>query len=402
MGSHGIRDQVAIVGMGCTAFGEHWDKSTDDLLIESATAAAASAGVALEEIDAFWLGTMGSGVSGLTLSRPLRLAGKPVTRLENMCATGSESLRNACYAVASGAYDCAMAIGVEKLKDSGFSGLVGSALPGAGDDGKGETTAPANFSLLAPAYAAKYGVDPAELKDVLTRIAWKNHQNGAKNPRAQFRKEVPKETISRSPLVAGMLGIFDCSGVSDGSAAAIVVRAADAHRYTSRPLYVKALSLVAGPASGLSDPGYDFTTFPEVAASAQDAYAQAGITDPRTELALAEVHDCFTPTELVLMEDLGFAERGQGWKDVLSGRFDLDGDLPVNPDGGLKAFGHPIGASGLRMMFEAWLQLRGEAPAERALRTVAAGRSLALTHNLGGGPGECVSFVSVVGTELGA
>ena len=401
MGSHGIRDQVAIVGMGCTAFGEHWDKSTDDLLIESATAAAASAGVPLGDIDAFWLGTMGSGVSGLTLSRPLRLAGKPVTRLENMCATGSESLRNACYAVASGAYDCAMAIGVEKLKDSGFSGLVGSAVPGAGDDGKGDTTAPANFSLLAPAYAAKYGVDPAELKDVLTRIAWKNHQNGAKNPRAQFRKEVSRETISRSPLVAGMLGIFDCSGVSDGSAAAIVVRAADAHLYCDKPLYVKALSLVAGPASGLSDPGYDFTTFPEVAASARDAYAQAGITDPRAELALAEVHDCFTPTELVLMEDLGFAERGQGWKDVLSGRFDLDGDLPVNPDGGLKAFGHPIGASGLRMMFEAWLQLRGEAPAERALRTVAEGRSLALTHNLGGGPGECVSFVSVVGTERG-
>src|SRR5271165_2900290 len=172
MGSHGIRDQVAIVGMGCTAFGEHWDKSTDDLLIESATAAAASAGISLDEIDAFWLGTMGSGVSGLTLSRPLRLPCKPVTRLENMCATGSESLRNACYAVASGAYDCAMAIGVEKLKDSGFSGLVGSAMPGAGDDGKGETTAPANFSLLAPAYATKYGVDPAELKDVLTRIAW--------------------------------------------------------------------------------------------------------------------------------------------------------------------------------------------------------------------------------------
>ena len=234
MGSHGIRDQVAIVGMGCTAFGEHWDKSTDDLLVESATAAAASAGVGLGDIDAFWLGTMGSGVSGLTLSRPLRLPCKPVTRLENMCATGSESLRNACYAVASGAYDCAMAIGVEKLKDSGYSGLAGSNAPGAGDDGKGDTTAPANFSLLAPAYAAKYGVDPAELKDVLTRIAWKNHQNGAKNPRAQFRKEVPKETIAKSPLVAGMLGIFDCSGVSDGSAAAIVVRAQDAHRYTDQ------------------------------------------------------------------------------------------------------------------------------------------------------------------------
>jgi acetyl-CoA C-acetyltransferase len=399
MGSHGIRDRVAIVGMGCTPFGEHWGKSTDDLLVEAATAAAGSAGVDLDDIDAFWLGTMGSGTSGLTLSRPLRLPYKPVTRLENMCATGSESLRNACYAVASGAYDMALAIGVEKLKDSGFSGLADSQPPGAGDDGRGEATAPANFSLLAPAYAEKYGVDLGEMKDVLTRIAWKNHQNGARNPRAQFRKQVPKETIRNSPQVAGMLGVFDCSGVSDGSAAAVVVRAQDAHRYTDKPLYVKALSFVAGPAAGLADSGYDSTTFPEVVASAADAYRQAGITDPRSELALAEVHDCFTPTELVLMEDLGFSARGHAWKDVLSGAFDLDGDLPVNPDGGLKAFGHPIGASGLRMMFEAWLQLRGEAPPERRLRTVAEGRTLALTHNLGGGPGDCVSFVSVVGTQ---
>jgi acetyl-CoA C-acetyltransferase len=399
MGSHGIRDRVAIVGMGCTNFGEHWDKSTDDLLIESATAAASSAGVGLDDLDAFWLGTMGSGTSGLTLSRPLRLPFKPVTRLENMCATGSEALRNACYAVASGAYDSAMAIGVEKLKDSGFSGLVGAPLPNAGDDGKNDATAPANFSLLAPAYAERYGVDTEEMKDVLTRIAWKNHYNGARNSRAQFRKEVPVETIRNSPKIAGMLGIFDCSGVSDGSAAAIVVRAEDAHRYTDKPLYVKALSFVAGPATGLSDPAYDFTTFPEVAACATDAYRQAGITDPRTELALAEVHDCFTPTELVLMEDLRFSARGQAWKDVLSGTFDLDGALPVNPDGGLKAFGHPIGASGLRMMFEAWLQLRGEAPPERSLRSVAEGRTMALTHNLGGGPGECVSFAAVVGSE---
>jgi acetyl-CoA C-acetyltransferase len=399
MGSHGIRDRVAIVGMGCTDFAEHWDKSTDDLLLESATAASASAGIPINDLDAFWLGTMGSGTSGLTLSRPLRLDCKPVTRLENMCATGSEALRNACYAVASGAYDTAMAIGVEKLKDSGYSGLVGAPIPNAGDDGKNDATAPANFSLLAPAYAERYGVDLEEMKDVLTRIAWKNHYNGARNPRAQFRKEVPLETIRNSPKIAGMLGIFDCSGVSDGSAAAIVVRAEDAYKYTDKPLFVKALSFVAGPATGLSDPEYDFTTFPEVAACAAEAYRQAGIAEPRSELALAEVHDCFTPTELVLMEDLGFSARGEAWKDVLSGAFDLDGELPVNPDGGLKAFGHPIGASGLRMMFEAWLQLRGEAPAERALRSVAEGRTMALTHNLGGGPGECVSFAAVVGSE---
>ena len=199
------------------------------------------------------------------------------------------------------------------------------------------------------------------MKDVLTRIAWKNHKNGALNPRAQFRKEVAKDVICNSPLVAGQLGIFDCSGVSDGSAAAIIVRAEDAHKYTDKPLYVKALSFVAGPAAGPIDPTYDYTTFIEVVRSAADAYQQAGIANPRAELAMAEVHDCFTPTELVLMEDLGFAERGMGWKEVLAGTFDLDGELPVNPDGGLKSFGHPIGASGLRMLFECWLQLRGEA-----------------------------------------
>src|SRR5207237_4015048 len=251
MASNGIRDRVAIVGMGCTPFGEHWDKGADDLLVDAAKEALTTTGVALNDIDAFWLGTMGSGISGLTLSRPLKIDYKPVTRLENMCATGSEAFRNACYAVASGAVDTAMAIGVEKLKDSGFSGLTGSAPP---SDGTGaELTAPALFSLLAPAYSKKYGVDPDEMKEVLTRIAWKNHKNGALNPRAQFRREVPKETIACSPIMAGPLGIFDCSGVSDGSAAAIIVRTDDAYKYTDKPLFVKALAFVAGPADGPDD-----------------------------------------------------------------------------------------------------------------------------------------------------
>ena len=396
MASNGIRDRVTIVGMGCTPFGEHWGKGVDDLLVDAATEALGSASVKLDDVDAFWLGTMGSGVSGLTLSRPMKIDYRPVSRLENMCATGSEAFRNACYAVASGAYDLAMAIGVEKLKDSGFSGLTGSGPP---SDGTAPAlTAPALFSLLAPAYCKKYGVDDAEMKEVLTRIAWKNHRNGALNPRAQFKKEVAKEVICNSPLVAGPLGIFDCSGVSDGSAAAILCRAEDAHRYTDNPLYVKALSFVSGPGAGPIDPEYDYTTFNEVVRSAADAYHQAGIEDPRAELAMAEVHDCFTPTELVLMEDLGFAPRGMAWKEVLAGTFDLDGELAVNPDGGLKSFGHPIGASGLRMLFEAWLQLRGEA----GPRQISNGKKLGLTHNLGGSPGECVSFVSVVGPEPSA
>src|SRR5205807_5320967 len=400
MASNGICDRRAIVGMGCTTFGEHWDKGVNDLLVDSTKDALASAGIALSDVDAFWLGTLYAGQSGLTLSRPLKIDYKPVSRLENYCATGSEAFRNACYAVASGAYDIAMAVGVEKLKDSGISGLPGQPVPGDGT--RAGLTAPATFSLLAPAYGKKYGVEDAALKGVMTRIAWKNHKNGALNPRAQFRKEVSKETICNSPLVAGPLGIFDCSGVSDGSAAAIIVRAEDAHRYTDKPLYVKALSFVAGPAAGPIDPEYDYTSFVEVVRSAEDAYRQAGVQDPRAELAMAEVHDCFTPTELVLMEDLGFAERGSAWKEVLAGTFDLDGELAVNPDGGLKSFGHPIGASGLRMLFECWLQLRGEAPVERRVASLDRGRTLGLTHNLGGSPGECVSFVSVVGSEPSA
>lgn len=396
MTSHGIKDRVAIVGMGCTAFGERFDTGLDDLIVDAADQAFTSAGTDKDAVDAYWFGTAQSGMSGITLARPLQLQDKPVTRVENFCATGSEALRQASYAVASGAYDIAMALGAEKVKDSGYAGLNAYPIP---NDGTARTlTAAAMFSMVAPAYAKKYGVDEDELKNVLARIAWKNHANGAKNPRAQFQREMSMEKICASPRVAGPLGILDCAGVADGAAAAIVVRAEDAHRYTDRPLFIKALSFVAGNGSGLTDPEYDYTHFPEVEASVADAYAQAGITDPRHELAMAEVHDCFTPTELVLMEDLGFAERGTAWREILDGSFDLDGELPVNPDGGLKSFGHPVGASGLRMLFECWLQLRGEAPEPRRIQN---DRSLALTHNLGGYPGEMVSFVSVVGRDQG-
>jgi len=398
MASNGIKDRVAIISMGCTNFGEHWDKGADDLMIESTKQAFDGVGLTKHDIDAFWLGTAMSGMSGLTLSRPLQLVGKPVTHVINHCATGSESLRNAAYAVASGAYDVAMAVGVEKVKDSGYQGLVGASH--APNDGTGRTlTAAAMFAMCAPAYGKKYGVSDAEIREVLAHIAQKNHFNGARNTRAQFRKEISVETICNAPLMAGTLGVFDCSGVADGSAAAIICRAEDAHKYTDKPLYIKGLSFVAGSCTGNADPGYDYTWFPEINMAGKDAYAQAGVTNPREQIAMAEVHDCFTPAELLIMEDLGFAERGAAWKEVLNGTYDLDGDLPINPDGGLKSFGHPVGASGLRMFFEAWLQLRGEAPPERTIKTV--DRGLALCHNLGGYPGEMVSFVGIVGNEQG-
>jgi acetyl-CoA C-acetyltransferase len=397
MGSHGIKDRVAIVGMSCTRFTEHWGKGVDDLIVEAAEGAFDSAGIGRDDVDAYWLGTAQSGMSGIMLARPLRIHDKPVTRVENYCASGSEALRQAAYAVASGAYDVAVALGAEKLKDSGYQGANAFPIP---TDGTNRTvTAAAMYSMIVPAYAKRYGVELDDVKQALARIASKNHKNGARNPRAQFRKEMSVEQLLSQPRVAGDLSVFDCAGVADGAAAAVVVRAEDAHRYTDHPLYVKALSFVVGDGSGVTDADYDFTTFPEVVASAEEAYRQAGISDPRHAFAMAEVHDCFTPTEMVLMEDLGFSERGAAWKEILDGLFDLDGELPINPDGGLKSFGHPVGASGLRMMFEAWLQLRGEAPEDR--RIPATGRNLALTQNLGGYPGEMVSFVSILGTEPG-
>ena len=311
MGSHGIKDRVAIVGMGCTPFAEHFDKGLDDLLIE-----ATDRGARRRRHRARPTSTPGGsappspGMSGIMLAKALQLEGKPVTRVENYCATGSEALRQAAYAVASGAYDVAVAVGVEKVKDSGYQGLNAFPIP---NDGTNRTlTAAAMFSMVAPAYAERYGVEPDQLRRVLARIASKNHYNGAKNPKAQFRKEMSVDAICAMPAVAGQLGVFDCAGVADGAAAAMVCRAEDAHRYTDAPLYIKALSLVAGNGSGLIDPDYDYTTFPEIEAAAADAYAQAGITDPRRELAMAEVHDCFTPTELVLMEDLGFSGPRRG------------------------------------------------------------------------------------------
>lgn len=385
---------VAIVAMGCTQFTDHWNRSADDLLVDAVQDCfGTSDGLALADVDAFWVGTQGSGMSGQTLARPLRLTGKPVTRVENYCATGSEAFRNAVFAVASGAYDVVMAAGVEKLKDSSQAGLSAVYPPADGTDV--DWTAPAAFSLLVPAYCAAYDVSEEDMRTALTSVAVKNHANGALNPRAQFQRAVSPAAVEGAPKVAGALGTLDCSGVSDGAAIAIIVRAEDAHRYTDHPVYLRGMSFVAGSGEGLAADSYDFTTFPEVAEAARQAYEQAGITDPRSQISLAEVHDCFTPTEIVLMEDLGFSRRGEGWRDVVDGTFGLSGELPVNTDGGLKSFGHPIGATGLRMIYECFTQLRGDAGPRQV-----SGADIAVAQNLGGQPGSCVAFVAVLGNEL--
>ena len=391
----GIRDKVAIVGMGCTKFGERWDMGVEDLLVEAAYEAFQDAGIEPKDIEAAWLGTVFSGLSAMTLS-PLGLQYIPVTRVENMCATGSEALRGASYAIMAGMCDIALAVGVEKLKDSGKTGVRGPAIVGDNPDGSAGIgsgySAPASFAYLGTRYFHQYGLDREEGKRLLAEIAVKNHHNGSLNPKAHFHNTLTVEKEMKAPIVAWPLGLFDCCGVSDGAAAAVVTRADLAKNFRKDPIYLKGLSISVGARQGTMKQDYDYVHIEENVRAARSVYAEAGIKDPRKELSCAEVHDCFTTHELVVYEDLGFSPRGRAKEDIDAGAFTLKGDLPVNTDGGLKCFGHPLGASGLRMIYEVYLQLQGKAgPRQRKNPT------LGLTHNFGFNPGSGVGSVTILG-----
>ena len=390
----GIKDKVAIVGMGCSRFGERFSDSREDLILEAVQEALDDAGLTLQDIDAFWFGSFYE-MHGTALASVLKPDFKPVTRIENNCCTGSDTLRNAAYAVASGAYKTVMAIGMDKLKDNGFSGNPFFNL--YRDNTEPSFGGPASFSLLVPAYAEKYGVSSEDMRTAMASVSHKNHYNGARNPKALYRKEMTMEQILKSPMVCEpYLTIMDCSGVSDGAACAILTSAGNAKEYRSDPMYIKAAEIVASSGVGMLETSYDYTTILETEAAAKVAYEKAGITNPSEQLDLVELHDCFSITEIVLYEALGLSERGQGWKDAIDGKYTLTGKLPVNTDGGLKAMGHPVGASGIRMVYESWLQFHGKA-GERQLKDP----KLGLAHNLGGYPWENVSAVAIVGKELG-
>jgi len=394
-----IKDKVAIVGMGCTRFGERWDMGVEDLLVEAAYEAFEDAGIGPKDIEAAWLGTVFSGFSAMTLS-PLGLQYIPVTRVENMCATGSEALRAASYAIMAGICDIALAIGVEKLKDSGKTGVRGPAIVGDNPDGSAGIgsgySAPASFAYLGTRYFHQYGLDRDEGKRLLAEIAVKNHYNGSLNPKAHFQNKLTVEKVMQAPIVAWPLGLYDCCGVSDGAAAAIVTRADMAKQFRPDPIYLKGLAISVGARQGTMKQDYDYVHIEENVRAAQRAYADAGIKDPRKELSCAEVHDCFTTHELIIYEDLGFSPRGKAKEDIEAEAFTLKGDLPVNTDGGLKCFGHPLGASGLRMIYEVYLQLQGKAGPRQVKNP-----RLGLTHNLGGNAGAGVGCCVVIGNEMG-
>lgn len=376
-----IRNKVAVIGAGCSKFGEHYDMSAEDTIVTAALEAYADAKVDPSQIQAAWVGTLSSANAGNALADPLKLFNIPITRVENYCASGMDAFRNACMAVAAGMYDVVLALGFEKLRDSGQRGLGtfgNHPVVGYG------TTAPSLFAMAANRYFSTYGID----KRALAKVAMKNHHNGTMSPKAHFQMEVTEEQVINAPMICSPLGLFDCCPTTDGAAAAIICRADLAKSFRPDPLYVKGIGLAVTSGEPYLKPGFAYTGFPATAQAAQSAYEQAGMTVK--DLDLVECHDCFTITEILNIEDLGLANRGEGWRYVEEGRAAIGGEIPVNPSGGLKSFGHPIGATGIRMIYEVSQHLWNKAGARQVKNA-----EVGLAHNLGG-PGSvgCVTILA--------
>ncbi len=395
--AEGIKDKVVILGMGCSKFGERWDASPSDLMVEAFEECLTDAGIERGEIEAAWFGAgidaFHVGASAMPMAIALRLNYIPVTKVENMCATGTEAFRGAVYAVASGACDIALALGVEKLKDTGYGGLPQRSRGVENDMYWPNLSAPGAFAQLATGYRARHRLNKQDLKRAMAHVSVKSHANGARNPKAHLRREITEQQAIDAPFIAEPIGLYDCCGVSDGSACAIVTTPEIARSLGKEHLVsVKALQLAVSNGTESSHESWDGSYLKTTRIAAQRAYDEAGVRKPAQEISMTEVHDCFSITELVTMEDLQLAEEGKGVTAVLDGNFDAEGKLPCQIDGGLKCFGHPIGASGLRMIYENYLQLQ-----DRAGPRQLADPKLGLNHNLGGFPHQNICSISMIG-----
>ena len=392
-----IKDEVAIIGMGCSNFGERWDTGPGDLAIESAYEAYEDAGVGPEDIQACWVGQLyapPNGIAGSTVADALKLRNIPVVRNENWCASGHIALIDACLAVASGVFDIVMAIGVEKLKDTGFPGLGTGR--GMSPVLEARRSAPGSFGLIAKSYFKTNNLTNEEGKETIAKIAVKNHDNGSICPRAHFHNKITLEKAINAPIIAWPLGLYDCCGNSDGSACAIITRANLAKNFRQDPVYLKGFGVGMDANMPHFVNGFDWIRFDSLISSSRSAYEMAGIKNPREEIDIAEVHDCFSITELIIYENFGFSSWGNAKEDIDSGFFTRGGGLPVNVDGGLKCFGHPVGASGLRMTYEVYKQLQEKVDhPERQIKNVKRG----LSHTFGGPPQ--LSAVGIFGNEKG-
>ncbi|MBR1369659.1 acetyl-CoA acetyltransferase [Methanocalculus chunghsingensis] len=372
--------EVAVIGVGCTQFGERWDTSFRELFVEAGTLAIEDAGVGGESIDALYVGNMSAGrfveqehigaliadYAGLT-----RAGHVPATRVEAACASGGLAFRQAVLAVASGMEDIVVAAGVEKMTDAGDSTDVLSAAADREWEGFAGATFPGLYAMIATDYMHRYPLT----RDQLAQVAVKNHYHGSMNPIAQFQNEITIETVLRSTLVADPLRLFDCSPVSDGSAAVVVAPLDRAREFTDAPVTVIG-SAQASDTIALHD-RRDISTLDASVAAGNRAFERAGVT--RKDIDLIEVHDCFTIAEICAIEDLGFVTKGEAGIFYEEGQAYIGGDLPVNTSGGLKACGHPVGATGIKQVWEVVTQLRGEAG-----RRQVDGAEIGMTQNVGG------------------
>jgi acetyl-CoA C-acetyltransferase len=375
-----MRD-VAVIGAGCTPFGEKWNTSFRNLFVEAGILALEDAGVAGEQIDAMYVGNMSAGRFveqehvGALIADYAGLATHhiPSTRVEAACASGGLSFRQAVIAVASGMEDIVVAAGVEKMTDVA-SGASVDALTGAADrewEGFVGATFPGLYAMIATDYMNRYPLT----REQLAQVAVKNHYNGARNPIAQFQQEITIDTVTRSSLVADPLRLFDCSPITDGAAAVILAPLERAREFTDTPVKVLA-SAQASDTITLHD-RRDISTLDATVAAGRSAFRMAGLST--RDIDLVEVHDCFTIAEICAIEDLGFCRKGEAGKMTEEGVTALSGSLPVNTSGGLKACGHPVGATGIKQVFEIVQQLRGEA-GKRQIDDAEIG----MTHNVGG------------------
>ena len=375
--SESIRDKTAIVGVGACQFGENWDQSREDMIVDAAYEAYADAGIEdpQAQIDAVFCGAVYPRDGTSEVAEALKFFGKPISIVSDYCQTGTDALRFGVFAVACGMHDTVLVVGFDKPKDRGVSGPSVSF-----DRVRGLPATPAGwFSLCAARYFETYGAG----REDLARIAVKNHHNGTLAPKSMLKREITIEDVLRARMISWPFGLFDVAAQSDGAAAAIITRSDRARSFRDDYVLVKAISIAVSE-HPQRDPDFDFLAWKPTIYAARSAYEQAGITDPFRELDVVQLHDCFTMTELLSYEDLGLCKKGEAKDHIASGTFELGGELPVNTDGGLKSFGHPTGATGVRMVYENTLQLQGRA-GERQVKNA----TMALSHNLGGPPTTC-------------
>ncbi|MEM2870579.1 MAG: acetyl-CoA acetyltransferase [Thermoplasmata archaeon] len=393
----GLRDKIAIIGAGCTMFGENFHLDYSDMMVEAAAEALEEAHLTGRDIQAAWLGTafpdagVWKGRSGMDLAQSLGIFDIPITRVSNYCATGGDAFRNACYCLLSGEADVVMAMGVEKLRDRPpQESLVRMMVENGHPIIQKGFTAAGTFAVTITRHMHEFGTKAEHLG----MISVKNHRHAINNPKAQYRQEFSLEQVMNSPMVAWPLTVLMSCPTTDGAACVVMTRTEDAAKFNKDYVLVKGhgFSVSTGWDLPFYDPHHEFTGYRATRVAATKAYRDAGISNPMKELDVAEVHDCFASVELVTYEDLGLCARGEGKRLVEEGVTSAGGELPVNLSGGLLSCGHPVGATGLRMLYELTRQLQGRA----GKRQVPDAR-LGLAHNIGG-PGA-VASVTILGAR---